>query len=153
MAVNNIISEATQTQFYNRMKLLTPTKQSKWGSMTVEQMLAHMNDAFKLSLGMKESVDTSNFFWNKILFPIIVYAYPGFPKNSPTAPELNQKDKGTAARDFYTEFEFLRKMMEVFNEREESKLKHHPLFGVLNKKQWCDLLVKHLDYHLRQFGV
>ena len=44
-------------------------------------------------------------------------------------------------------------MIDVFNEREEAKLKAHPMFGQLTKQQWRDLLVKHLDHHLKQFGV
>jgi hypothetical protein len=66
---------------------------------------------------------------------------------------LDQHQQGSTARDFYTELEFLLKMMDVFNEREETKFKPHPMFGNLSKKQWRDLLVKHLNHHLRQFGV
>ncbi|MFT2628492.1 DUF1569 domain-containing protein, partial [Escherichia coli] len=69
------------------------------------------------------------------------------------APELDQRQNGTKARDFYTELEFLRKMMDIFEERDESKFHPHPLFGKLTKKQWSDLLSKHFDHHLRQFGV
>jgi hypothetical protein len=70
-----------------------------------------------------------------------------------TTAELDQSQKGTKARDFYTEMEFLKKMMDIFQEREESKIHPHPMFGKLTKKQWADLLKKHFDHHLRQFGV
>jgi hypothetical protein len=121
--------------------------------MKVNEMLAHMNDAFKISLGMKAAVNTSNFITHNIVFNVAVYLLPSWPKGEATAPELDQRREGTKARDFYTEVEFLKKMMDVFTEREASKLHPHPMFGKLSKKQWADLLTKHLDHHLKQFGV
>lgn len=151
--MNITIETEVKEQLLNRLNQLSPQSKAKWGSMTVEQMLAHMNDAFKICLGMKEAKDNSNFLWQRIIFPVAVYAIPGFPRNSATAKELNQHKEGTKARDFYTEIEFLKKLIDVFNEREGEKMKPHPMFGKLTKQQWRDLLVKHLSHHLKQFGV
>lgn len=147
------INNETLKDINARLDKLKPDTPALWGSMNVTQMLAHMNDAFRLAMGMKEARNTSNFFTNKIMFPVAVYVLPFWPKGSATAPELIQGQLGTPARDFYTELEFVKKMMDVFNEREDGKLKPHPMFGQLNKKQWRDLLVKHFNHHLRQFGV
>lgn len=147
------IDNETLKDISARLNKLKPDTPALWGSMNVTQMLAHMNDAFRLAMGMKEARNTSNFFTNKIMFPVAVYVLPSWPKGSATAPELIQGQLGTPARDFYTELEFVKKMMDVFNEREEGKLKPHPMFGQLSKKQWCDLLVKHFYHHLHQFGV
>jgi hypothetical protein len=151
--MNNTLTKEGKQEILNRLDKLTETTERKWGSMLVNQMLAHMNDAHKIALGMKESKDTSSFFSNKIMFPVAVYVLPQWPKGEKTAPELDQKQLGTKARDFYTELEFLKKMMDIFEEREESKIHPHPMFGTLTKKQWADLLKKHFDHHLRQFGV
>lgn len=137
----------------SRLNKLTPETKAQWGSMNVTQMLTHMNDAFRISLGMKESKDISNFFWNKILFPVLVYGLKWFPKGSESPKEINPNIGGSKPRDFYTELEFLKKMIDVFNEREEGKLKPHPLFGKLTKEQWKDLFIVHLNHHLKQFGV
>ena len=136
-----------------RINRLTPETKRLWGKMDVTQMLTHMNDAFRIALGMKPAVDTSNFFTHNITFPVAVYILPFWPKGEATANELDQQKQGSKPREFYTELEFLLKMMDVFNEREPQKLKPHPMFGKLNKTQWRDLLVKHLNHHLRQFGV
>ena len=148
-----MIAEKDLHAITRRLNGLKPDSKAAWGQMKVNQMLAHMNDAFKISLGMKPAEDKSNFLSHNIIFPIAVYLLPSWPKSNPTAPELDQQKKGTAARDFYTELEFVKKMMDIFNEREEEKLKPHPMFGKLTKQQWADLLVKHFDHHLRQFGV
>ena len=136
-----------------RIERLTPDTKKLWGKMNVTQMLTHMNDAFRISLGMKPAVDVSNFFSRNVTFPVAVYVLPFWPKGEATANELDQERAGSSPRDFYTELEFLLKMIDVFNEREEAKLKPHPMFGQLTKQQWRDLLVKHLDHHLKQFGV
>ena len=31
--------------------------------------------------------------------------------------------------------------------------KHHPFFGKMSAKEWAILAHKHIDHHLRQFGV
>lgn len=136
-----------------RINKLTPHTERRWGKMDVTQMLTHMNDAFRIALGMKPAVDTSNFFTHYITFPVAVYVLPFWPKGEATADELDQQKAGSKPRDFYTELEFLLKMIDVFNERESTKLKPHPMFGNLSKKQWKDLLIKHLNHHLNQFGV
>ena len=129
----NQFTEKTKLEVEARLNQLTPETKAKWGSMNVTQMLTHMNDAFRISLGMKETKDKSNFFWNKILFPVVIYGLGFFPKNSDAPVELNQNMAGTKPRDFYTELEFLKKMLDVFNEREDEKIKPHPLFNLPNK--------------------
>jgi hypothetical protein len=151
--MGNTISDDIKNGLNARLDKLMPDTKGRWGKMTVSQMLAHMNDAFRIALGMKPAIDKSTFFSRNILFPVGIYWIPVWPKGEATAPELDQEQQGTPPRDFYTEAGFLSKMMDVFNEREENKLKPHPMFGQLTKKQWRDLLVKHLNHHLRQFGV
>ena len=146
-------SEQTTSEITERLNKLTPDTKARWGKMNVTQMLTHMNDAFRICLGMKKSKDKSNFLWNKVIFPVVIYGLGFFPKNSDAPVEINQQKEGSNPRDFYTELEFLKKMIDVFNEREGEKLKPHPLFGQLDKTQWRDLFVVHFNHHLKQFGV
>ncbi|MBK8657325.1 MAG: DUF1569 domain-containing protein [Bacteroidetes bacterium] len=148
-----MITESQKASLLSRMDKLSPQSKALWGRMNVQQMLAHMNDAFKISMGMKEAVDKSNWYTRNVMFPVAVYLLPAWPRSSHTAPEMNQEQDGTHPRDFYTELEFAKKMIDIFNEREQNKLKPHPMFGLLTKQQWSDLLVKHFKHHLTQFGV
>jgi len=149
----NTISGAVKQKITARLNNLTPDTKGRWGKMDVTQMLTHMNDAFRISLGMKPAVDKSGFFSHYITFPVAVYVLPFWPKGEATAEELDQFKAGSKPRDFYTELEFLLKMIDVFNEREETKLKPHPMFGKLTKAQWRNLLIKHLNHHLNQLVV
>lgn len=149
----SILQAEVKQQLINRIDKLTPDSKALWGTMEVNQMLAHLNDAVKIALGMKPSVNKGNFITNKIVFPIMTYVFTNWPKNLPTAPEMAQQYKGTPAKDFYTEREFLKKMIDIFEEREAEKIKEHPLFGKLSKEEWGHLLVVHFNHHLKQFGV
>jgi Protein of unknown function (DUF1569) len=151
--MKNILTKEGKQEIIDRLDKLTPDTQRKWGTMAVNQMLAHMNDAMKIALGMKPAVNKSNFFTHNVTFNAAVYVLPTWPKGESTAPELNQQLLGTKARDFYTEVEFTKKMLDIIEEREEAKFYPHPMFGKLSKKQWADLLYKHFQHHLRQFGV
>ena len=151
--MKNILTAEGKQEIITRLDKLTEHTPRRWGTMKVNQMLAHMNDAIKISLGMKPAVDKSTFFSRNVTFNVGVYLLPVWPKGEATAPELNQNVQGTKARDFYTELEFTKKMLDIFEERDESKLHPHPMFGKLTKKQWADLLYKHFQHHLRQFGV
>ena len=151
--MKNILTAEGKQEIITRLDKLTEHTPRRWGTMKVNQMLAHMNDAIKISLSMKPAVDKSTFFSRNVTFNVGVYLLPVWPKGEATAPELNQNVQGTKARDFYTELEFTKKMLDIFEERDESKLHPHPMFGKLTKKQWADLLYKHFQHHLRQFGV
>jgi hypothetical protein len=151
--MKSILHQTTRAEISNRLKSLNENSTPLWGKMNVSEMLAHMNDAMRLALGMKEAVDSSNFISNKIVFPIAVYLLPFWPKGNPTAPEMIASKKGTAPKDFYTELGTTLKLIDVIIEREENKLFPHHMFGKLSKKQWGDLLAKHFDHHLKQFGV
>ena len=151
--MKNILDKDSQQKIIERLDALNEDTPALWGKMKVNEMLAHLNDAFKIALGMKEAKVNTNFFYRKIVFPIIVYKMKNWKHNLPTAPELTVNKKATPAKDFYTEVTFLKKMLEIFEEREVTKFKPHPLFGDLTKQQWADLLQVHINHHLKQFGV
>ncbi len=144
---------AVQQSLVLRLKNLNPESEALWGSMSVEEMLPHMNDSFRIALGMKDVVVKSSFFWSVIAKKAVLYILPSMPRNAATAPELHPRKKGSPARDFHTEQAYLEQMISVFRERESEKLKPHPLFGRMSKKEWSGLLAMHLDHHFRQFGV
>src|SRR5581483_5240670 len=136
--MSDIFDEATRATIYERLDRLNEGTPARWGRMSASQMLTHMNDAFRISMGMKKSADKSSFYSRNIMFPVAVYLVPFWPKNEKTADEMNPDKDGSKPRDFYTELEFLKKMIDVFNEREPEKFKPHPMFGQLSKKQWRD---------------
>lgn len=135
-----------------RLESLSENDKAAWGKMNVSEMLAHLNDAVRIALGMKSCEVKANWYTRYIMFPMAVYVLPSWPKGADTAPEMQTGKLGSKPKDFYTELGTLLKLLETLEEREGSKLHAHPLFGKLNKSEWIALLKKHIDHHLKQFG-
>jgi hypothetical protein len=74
-----------------------------------------------------------------------------FKKNLPTAKSFLVKDE----RNFQAEKNKLLQLVDRFITQGESALtkEPHPFFGKLTTNEWDILQWKHLDHHLRQFGV
>jgi len=72
-------------------------------------------------------------------------------ENSPTAKSLIISDE----RDFGKERQRLSGLIDKFAAGGAAGCTKHPhtFFGKLTPQQWAILMYKHLDHHLRQFGV
>jgi hypothetical protein len=72
-------------------------------------------------------------------------------RNSPTVKGLVIQDE----RDFEIERENLEKLIDRFaaTGSKNSAKYPHSFFGKLTPQEWAVLMYKHLDHHLRQFGV
>ena len=72
-------------------------------------------------------------------------------RNSPTIPDLVIQDE----RDLGRERERLAGLIDRFAAGGPAGCTQHPhsFFGPLTPDEWAILMYKHLDHHLRQFGV
>ncbi len=151
--MKNILQLEVREAFAKRLERLTEETPRQWGTMNATQMLAHLNEAFRIALGMKSARDLSTWFSRNVMFPIAIYVLPKFPKNLKGPREQDIIKSNIETKDFYTELAFLLKFMEILSEREDGKFKSHPLFGALNKTEWANLFTKHIDHHFKQFGI
>ena len=136
----------------HRIEKLSVAHVGLWGKMNVVEMMAHLNDAFRASMGMKSvrgSVPSWLHWPARLLF---LHCLP-WPPGLPAPPEFQSAKKGSKPKDFDTEKAFLKTMIDIFSERSADKLTPHPIFGKMNKYDYGKLLYKHVDHHLRQFGV
>ena len=134
-----------------RLDKLSHHSERLWGKMEVAQMLAHCKAAFAVPLSekpMKRSLIGLCIGW---AVKGQLYNDRPWRHNLPTAPNFVIKDK----RSFDQEKEALTALIHSFHKRGPEKvgLYPHPMFGRLTKDQWGWSMYKHLDHHLRQFGV
>ncbi|HET7712615.1 MAG TPA: DinB family protein [Thermoanaerobaculia bacterium] len=124
----------------------------QWGKMSALEMLSHLVASLKMALG-QISPEPKNIAWLRT-FPmkqIILYWLP-FPKGAPTAPELLISDE--ACPPLAMSKRELERLLDEFSKRELTRpWPDHPAFGRLNGRQWGTLVYRHMDHHLRQFGV
>jgi hypothetical protein len=138
-------------EMVDRINQLTPDSKPLWGKMNVAQMLAHMQPPLRVALGeqtLKKGL--MGFLFGGIAKKQMVNETP-FKKNLPTAPSFIVKDE----RNFEEEKARVIDLVTRFSKEPRQNLdtRKHPFFGKLSADEWNILHWKHLDHHLRQFGV
>ena len=133
-----------------RIEALRADVRPRWGVMNPAQMLAHCQRAHELAAGelrlKRRLIGRLIGGWAKKRF--IVGDAP-FAKSSPTDPSFLVRDE----RDFEVEKGRLIELLRRYGEERVFTHEPHPFFGPLTPSEWDRLLSKHLDHHLRQFGV
>jgi hypothetical protein len=135
----------------SRINALTPETQPLWGKMNVGQMLSHCQAPLDVASGDLQL--KSNFILQIIgkLYKKKILAAPGFKKNSPTAPDFLRNNPV----DFEgAKSELIAKVLKFSSLGPKVIANHkHPFFGEMTNEEWDLLQWKHLDHHLKQFGV
>ena len=148
----NLFDQKECRETIERINSLTPETQALWGKMDVAQMLAHCNVAYELVYTDKHPKPKGfQKFMIKLFAKNLVVGPKPYKKNSRTAPMFLIADE----RDFEKEknrlVDHLQKTQELgashFNDKESHA------FGKLSTQEWNTLFSKHLDHHLKQFGV
>ncbi len=135
-----------------RVQALTPESTPQWGRMTVAQMLAHCCVPYEMLYTTTHARPNALMRWvlRRFVKQGVIGPKP-YPRSAPTAPAFRIAD----AREFGAERErliaYLRRVAAegraAFEGRESLS------FGPLTASEWNVLFAKHLDHHLRQFGV
>lgn len=141
--------DATRRELLERARKLTPETQRLWGKMNVDQMLAHLVDAFRMGLGELEVRRKKLPIRHWPINWLIVHLVP-FPKNTPTAPEIVRRKEASIEEELR---QLEAAMARFAAKRNDPVWPPHPAFGKLSAKSWGRLGYKHTDHHLRQFGV
>ena len=140
--------QATIDGLAARLVGLDAGKQALWGQFNCQQMLAHVADGLRMSLGelKVQPKNTPLRYWP--LKQLIIFWLP-FPKGAPTAPELVARP----AQSIDEERDSINQLMRGFRDRDgQAPWPAHPAFGQLDEVSWGVLMYKHIDHHLRQFG-
>lgn len=149
--MHSIYDKETTSELISRVEKLNPIAQHLWGSMTVSQMLAHVQRSMEVPLGRYSAPPS---FMSRVFGPLIKVVALNkkpFRKNLPTAPSYVIKED----RNFEAERNNVIETLRIFSNEGPAAIKNpnHPLFGKMNAEDWSKLLIKHFDHHLRQFGV
>ena len=148
--MKSIFNPADNQEIITRIQSLSLESKALWGKMSVDQMMKHINDAVLVSFNEKE-LHVSFIF--RILGRMMkgsVLKQPEFAKNSPTAKEFKYAENF----DFETVKNELIANFSRFQQGEKTiTCSKHPFWGKMNAEDWNNLQWKHVDHHLRQFGV
>jgi hypothetical protein len=137
-----------RTRIQTRLNTLRPDTKPLWGKMSVDQMLWHINQGLALSLGhiTAESIKTP---LPRPIMKFIVLNLP-WPKGAPTLPQAEARQQ----YDFEAERSRCLQLLDEFaRKRLDERWPLDPVFGKVTGRFKSRLQAKHLDHHLRQFGV
>lgn len=149
--MKNIHNPTDRADIIARLNRLSPNAERRWGTMNVEEMLWHCRCQLELALGV---ISSSSKAKGLIATPLgrwlSLYTAP-WPRGAITAPQMNVGKVNPQVQSFEKEHKLLLERLEQTVARE--RLQPHPLFGEISQKDWGRLIWKHLDHHLRQFGM
>jgi hypothetical protein len=136
----SIYSKSDNDAMIARIQKLQPNTEALWGQMNAVQMMKHANEAIIVAFG--ENTITVNLMMrilgrlikNKV-FNAKEFIFEGDYDFESTRQELIQNYSRFAAGP------------------QSITLRKHPFWGNLSSEDWDKLMWKHVDHHLRQFGV
>ncbi len=134
-----------------RFVALEPEGPRQWGRMDAAQMLAHCAKGLEAAMTDRP---VRQVLLGRLVAPLLrplVLGEKPFRRNAPTSPLFVVAD----ARDFDAELRRLAHLIDRYVQRgpDAAARVPHIFFGRLSGEQWGRLMYKHLDHHLRQFGV
>jgi hypothetical protein len=146
-----LFNPATHQDVLRRLDALPTDSPRQWGKMSPAQMLEHTARALDMAAGVRQSKQA-------LLGKLIGWTVRGkflgpdpFSRNMPTGPDFVIRDDP----DFARTKERLARLLSDFHAKGERGCDGnvHGFFGKLNGAEWGASRFKHVDHHLRQFGV
>lgn len=149
--MESLFNPADRESLSVRLAALEADTRHLWGKMDAAQMLQHCSRGLEAATGDRPM---KQLFLGKVLGPFVRRMALGkrpLGRNAPTDPSFVVLD----VRDFNAERIRLATILDRFIQRgpESAGKATHAFFGRLNGDEWGRLMYKHLDHHLRQFGV
>ncbi|MGB0981254.1 MAG: phenylacetic acid degradation bifunctional protein PaaZ [Winogradskyella sp.] len=148
--------EMTNTTIDKCLSKLLEESKPKWGIMTAQHMIEHLEYTYKIASGEIQDFEIAT--PEKILEKVhnSLWNYDKFPKNSQfpllekdTLNDLKHDNLETAIEKFKTQ---RNAYLEYFKTHPDATLSNM-VFGELNKYEWYLLERKHLNHHFEQFGL
>jgi hypothetical protein len=136
-------------ELHHRLKQLDGDCRRRRGRMTCEQMLAHVTDGLRMATGELPVKPKPGPLKRWPLKQLVIYWLP-WPKGAPTAPELLAREPEELEREKAALSALIERAAE---QRAKTGGVEHPAFGRLSEKDWGALMYRHIDHHLKQFGL
>lgn len=150
--MKSLFDPSTVSEVTDRIGKLRADTPRLWGKMTPAQAMAHCAGAMEWAVGDN---NPPRMMIGRILGPLVrrrvVATETVMARNTPTSPQLVIADN----RELAAEAQRLQQLIGRFSASGATGCTSHPhtFFGKLTPEQWAVLMYKHVDHHLRQFGV
>jgi hypothetical protein len=148
--MKTIFDKVSRDELIGRISLLNETSIAQWGKMNIYQALKHCTlwDEWIQSGKNNKQVFIGRLFGKMALKKVLKDESP-LARNTPTLPELKIKE---TTGDIASE---KKRWIVLINEYAHFSNPSflHTFFGKMTEEQVGQMVYKHADHHLRQFGV
>ena len=151
--MQNVFDAKDAQEYINRINNLTPETQRKWGKMSVDQVLAHLNVAYDLTFTPEKFPKPNfiaKFLLSKFVKPKITNEIP-YKTSLPTSPAFIIADERNFEEEKAKLIGNIQRVQQLGREAFEGK--ENINFGKMTAQCWNNMFAKHLNHHLEQFGV
>jgi hypothetical protein len=139
---------AVRSSIEARLDAIRPDSPRKWGRMSIDQMLWHVNQFLAASVGETTLVTQRSPIPAPIMKFLVIYV--PWPKSAPT----NKSAVAGGAHDLEAERARCKELIAKFVSRPvDGEWPDDPSFGSVSGKFASQLQAKHLDHHFRQFNA
>jgi len=159
MAKATLSNPTSKQQIVERLGKIQLSSPRQWGQMTVGQMICHLSDSFRVTMGLKPW-KTARISVTPIPLPawfvkwVALETTVPWPRGLQTRPEVDAEQSGTPPAQFDQDKAELFSLLEHFTRQpRDFNWQPHPMFGAMRDAEWMRWGYLHMDHHLRQFGV
>jgi len=159
MAKPSLSNSAIKEQIVERLRKIQPDSSRQWGRMTVNQMICHLCDSFRVTMGIKPW-KTSRISITPIPLPRRFVKWLALDLSIPwargvkTRPEVDAERGGTTPTELDQDKAELCALLDRFTRQpRDFEWQPHPMFGAMSDADWMRWGYLHMDHHLRQFGA
>jgi hypothetical protein len=140
-------------ELLERLDLLSPDRARRWGRMNAHQAVCHLSDSLKAVLG-ERPLPRQPLTMRKRLIRFVAFTVPlRWPHGFRTSRELDAERGGTPPVGYERDVAELARLLRRFVATRGAGLEPHYAWGQLSRGEWGRYVYRHLDHHLRQFGV
>lgn len=151
--MQDVFNSKEAQNYIDRINKLSADSPRLWGKMSVDKVLSHLNVAYE-AIYEPEKLRKPNFisyFLMKTFVKSKVTNETPYKRNLPTAPMFVVQYEKDFEEEKKRLIGFIQKTQQLGREAFDGKESFS--FGKLTAQEWNNMMAKHLNHHLEQFGV
>lgn len=148
--MRSILDSGDRERMLARFRALHAGSERQWGRMSAAQMLAHLTDQMRHTLGDATAARRPGPLRLPGIKHLVMYWLPWPKGRIKGPPEAFVTQPTTWVEDLDRFMGLLERFVD--DDRRDS-WPDHALFGRMTRRSWGRFCHRHFDHHLRQFGV
>jgi hypothetical protein len=148
--MKTIFDESDRAAILRRVDALAADRRALWGRFTAPEMVCHLSAGLRQGLGELDAEEPRGPLSLPVINWLAIHVFP-WPKGKAKSPPALLTTKPTS---WDADLDALRSLIDRFGARGASaSWPPSAAFGRISGESWGVLEYRHLDHHLRQFGV